>query len=337
MTKHASTANTISNYLAEPLTVGEPDLAGPLAVFPLFGPGPRLDFVSFAAGRTRGVVIKELEAGASVNDLVVENPAPLPVLLYEGEEVLGAQQNRTFDISVLVAAGASLRVPVSCVEAGRWDDSRHAESFQPAPQAAYPELRRAKNRQVRESVAAGLEARAVQTAVWDEVASKSRRHDTRSRTGAMHDVYEQRRELLGELAEAIECHDAQLGTLVAIGGKFAIVDLVSRPEVFAALHRPLVQGYALDALEAADAPAPSVDEARGFVSLVTGVEAGERDGIGLGRELRFAADGVAGSGLVNADELIQLTAFPEDASSPTSRSATVETGRIHRPSRRRAA
>ena len=99
--------------------------------------------------------IKELAAGAEVGDLVVHNPLELPVLLYEGEEVQGAQQNRTVDVSVLVPAHSTLRVPVSCVEQGRWDHRRHAEPFAPAPQAAYPELRRLKNERVRERLAAG--------------------------------------------------------------------------------------------------------------------------------------------------------------------------------------
>ena len=92
---------TLTAYLTEPLQIGEPDVAGPLAVFPLFGPEPRFEYRSFAQGRALGVTIKELEAGASVRDLVVANPTSLPVLLFEGEEVLGAQQNRTFDVSVL--------------------------------------------------------------------------------------------------------------------------------------------------------------------------------------------------------------------------------------------
>jgi ARG/rhodanese/phosphatase superfamily protein len=33
--------------------------------------------------------------------LSVENPTDLPLLVYEGEEVLGAQQNRTFDATAL--------------------------------------------------------------------------------------------------------------------------------------------------------------------------------------------------------------------------------------------
>jgi hypothetical protein len=44
------TLPTLSDFLAAPLHVGEPDIHGPLAVFPLFGPRPVLDYVAFAHG-----------------------------------------------------------------------------------------------------------------------------------------------------------------------------------------------------------------------------------------------------------------------------------------------
>jgi hypothetical protein len=301
----------IAAYVSEPLGVGDPDVAGPLAVFPLFGPQPRLEYVSFADAREHGVTVKELESGASVNDLLVLNPTAVAVLLYEGEEVLGAQQNRTFDVTVLVAPTQKLRIPVSCVEAGRWDNSRHEEEFAPAPQAAYPELRRAKSRQVRERTAAGGEARADQEAVWQALSLKSTHHGVHTSTGAMHDIYEARRGRLHELSSAIERREGQVGALVAIGGKFAVLDYVTRPEVFGALYAALVQGYTLDALEAEEVPPPSPDEARGFISLLSQAEPTQREGIGLGREIRFAQDGLMGSGLVAGSELIQLAAFPE--------------------------
>src|SRR3954451_14879359 len=116
---------TLNDVLPAPLRVGAPDVHGPLAVFPLFGPPPVLEYVAFADGCARGVVVKELAGGGavkwllvvkpsggagSINDLVVVNPTDVAVLLYEGEEVLGAEQNRTFDVPVLVPAGETLRV-----------------------------------------------------------------------------------------------------------------------------------------------------------------------------------------------------------------------------------
>ncbi len=332
MPKTASSP-TLDQYLSEPLRIGEPDVSGPLAVFPIFGPEPKQPYASFAQGRERGVEIKEVEHAASVNDLTVANPTDTPVLLYDGEEVLGAQQNRTLDITVLVAAGATIKVPVSCVEVGRWEHSRHADAFAPSPQTAYPELRRARSRWVRERAVAGLQARADQGEVWDEVAAKSARMQAGSSTGAMHDIYEQRRDRLGELRRAIELHDGQCGALVAVGGKFSVFDYVSRGEVFASLHAPLVEGYALDALEAKDVDTPALGEAEGVVSLICGAEIEDHAIVGLGRMLVIGSDGIGAAGLSVERELVQLTAFPGDEFG-ADRVRTVRGGSISRPSPR---
>ncbi|HEY3019707.1 MAG TPA: DUF6569 family protein [Solirubrobacteraceae bacterium] len=320
-------APTTIDYLEAPLRLGEADVAGPLAVFPIFGPEPRLAYRSFAQAAPLGATVAETAGHASVNDLVVTNPTDLPVLLYEGEEVLGAQQNRTFDVSVLVPAGAKLTVPVSCVEHGRWDGTRHAEALSPAPQAAYPQLRRQKSAALRASVAQGHAMRADQGEVWAEVAAKSDRMSAASPTGAMHDIYEHRRSSLDDMIGAVRLHAGQLGALAAIGGRCVVLDHASRPDVFAALHAPLLQGYALDALEATNHAAPSPEEADAFVAQVLHARLGERDGIGLGRSAQFATPAVAGTALLAERELVQLTAFGEDGGHGRTR--------IRRPSRRR--
>ncbi|MDP9385249.1 MAG: hypothetical protein M3P50_08460, partial [Actinomycetota bacterium] len=292
MTANDIPAPALSDHLPEPLRLGEPDVHGPLAVFPVFGPTPVLEYVSFARARAYGISIRELPSGASVNDLVVLNPTDHTVLLYEGEEILGAQQNRTFDVSVLVGPRSELQVPVSCVEAGRWDGRRSEEEFSPAPQAAYPALRSRKNRAARLSVAAGMAPRAAQGEVWEEVAHKSARMDVASATGAMHDIYDGRRDRLAEVQRAVRIHGGQTGALLAIGGRPVVLDHVSRPDVFAGLHAPLLQGYALDALEAQGAPeAPDAERAAAFLGQVLGARTSERDGIGLGRDVRFAGGG----------------------------------------------
>ena len=329
---------TIGSCLSEPLTVGEPDVSGPLAVFPIFGADARQRFVSFARGRDAGAVTIKEVASASVRDLTVVNSGGLPVLLYEGEEVLGGQQNRSFDVSLLVAPGTVLTVPVSCVEAGRWDDSSHGVAHISSVQSAYPELRRAKSLSKMRRQAAGMRAESDQGEVWDMLDAKSDRLGASSPTHAMSDIYEQRRDDLQGFIEAVRLHDGQLGALVAIAGSFCVMDFAARAEVFASLHGPLVQGYALDALEAVgrDAAPAGAESARGFVALVCGAGMVEHDSAGLGRDLMFAQDGIAGSGLVNEDELVQLTAFPQNGGSGAEAAAARSAGgRIRRPSMRR--
>lgn len=334
----SETIQTIHDFFPEPLSVGEPDVAGALAVFPLFGPEAHAEYVSFPRGHECGVTLTEREGGASVNELAVDNATHTPVLLYEGEQVLGARQNRIFAASILVAAGSKVGVPVSCVEAGRWESSPALGVLLPAPDSAYPELRH-----LTSSERAGLlaeqrdsfaDVRGDQGDVWAAIASKSDRHATASPTSAMRDIYENRRGELEEMQRAIRLHPGQSGAIAAIGGRLAVLDYVSRPDVFAELHGPLVQGYALDALEAEKSDPPTVEAARGFALLVADCAVVQRTpSVGLGGEIRIASNGVTGSALAVDGELIQLTAFP--GTEPEADEAPARRFRISRPSRRR--
>lgn len=337
----------LSALLAEPIAVGEPAVSSSLAVYPLFGPAAALEYRAFA-DPDAGATITELESGASVNDLLVHNAGAQPVLLYEGEEIVGAQQNRVLDVSILVAAQSRTKIPVSCVEQGRWDGRRHRERFVPSRQAADPRMRRMKNRQARASAAMGLEARADQGAVWNEVASRAAEMDAPSPTAAMADIYESRRDELGELTGAISLHEGQCGSVAVIAGRIQMLDYVGRPDAYAALHDALVQGYALDALawqrrrehsmdptgfEAGDADEATV---RGFALLVSEAQPSSvAPGPGLGETARFAFGGVEGSALIAEDELVQLTAFPTEGDEEPRSEERRPARRINRPSRRR--
>jgi hypothetical protein len=307
--------------LESTLTVGPPDVAGALAVFPLFGPPPRLEYVSFAEASAAGASVRELPGGASVNDLLVANPLPVPFLLYEGEELRGAQQDRTVDVAVLVGAGASLKIAVSCVEHGRWDGSRAAEPFAPSSEAAFPALRAAKSRAMRSRLAGGLEARADQHEVWQTVADRSASLAAPSATGAMGDAFRHRAGDVKALQDAVTRRDGQLGALVAIGGRFVVLDMVSRPDVFAALHGPLVSGYALDAIGRSDGRVPPLAAAQAVVAEIAASPASTAPSVGLGDTVHSAT----GTGLMCDGELIQLSAFIDEP--PRAR-------RIRRPSQR---
>ena len=82
----------------------------------------------------------EIGAGGVVEMLAVREPVHPAVLLYKGEELVGAKQNRILNVSVLLGAGSTARIPVSCVERGRW--SWRDRSFRSAGHVAGPELRR---------------------------------------------------------------------------------------------------------------------------------------------------------------------------------------------------
>ena len=106
--------------LLETLEVGEPLSHGALTVIPLLAPKEvEPDWLTLAEAGA-AVTISEVSAGGEVPTLSLVNDADRPVLLLDGEELIGAKQNRILNTTVLVAAHAALRIPVSCVEQGRW-------------------------------------------------------------------------------------------------------------------------------------------------------------------------------------------------------------------------
>lgn len=169
--------SSLSAYLSGPLTVGDPDVAGPLAVCPIFGTTCAQPFASSAqAARDETLVVKEVEEAASVTDLIVTNVGDAPVLLCEGEELLGGQQNRTLDASVLLGQGTTVKVPVTCVEEGRWDWSRRREAVATSPQSLSPDLRRTKSRSADQQESFARRAQADQQEVWREMDALFGRH-----------------------------------------------------------------------------------------------------------------------------------------------------------------
>lgn len=316
--------------LTPDLMLDEPQIAGSLAVYPVLGLAGDLAYRSFAQAMELGAFVKELDGGASVGDLLVGNPTDLPVLVFEGEEVLGAQQNRSFDVSVLVPAGAQPEVPVSCVERGRWDGGRLHEHFAPAPQAADPALRRAKRGQVNARAAAGAPARADQSAVWNTVDARIQSHGALSDSSALHDVFETRRGALMTMAGAFSPVPDQLGALAAVSGRPVALDVLSRPEVFADLLPRLVQGYALEALEdtLVDSPVGPFGGAAAERFLAAALQAPRRavPAPGLGEGFAVTTAGVVGGGVTCDREMVHLSAFPGERANG---------GRIARPGLRR--
>ncbi len=266
-----------------------------------------------------GLRIEEITEAGIVPELAVTNPTDADVLLYDGEELLGAKQNRILNITVLVAARSTTPIPVSCVEEGRW--SRRSSTFASAPHAAHPELRRRKAYLLAaEPLARGI----AQSEVWDEVRAKSARMGVHSPTGAQADVFRSRETGVRELERAFPLQPGQCGALLAFGNDLCL-DYVSRPEAFARLYPKLRAGYLLDALERLDTKPPGGDRLAGLVESIGAATRAQQRSAGLGQDVRLRGERVVGSGLELDGELLQLCAFTGDE----------RNSQIVRPSRRR--
>jgi hypothetical protein len=307
-----------------PFAPGEPTTHRGIVVCPLFPVAdPVASYLTLDEALPRGLAISEVSESGSVPQLAVSNPLDERVLLFDGEELVGAKQNRILNVSVLVEAGTTLPIPVSCVEEGRW--SRRSAFFDSAAHFAHPEVRRSKA----EALAAQpLALGAAQRTVWESVRAKSDRMGVSSPTAAQSDLFASHEAQLDELADAFPLRPGQAGALLALGDTVCL-DWVSRPEAFERLWPKLRQGYLLDAVEQLDGPAAGERLIAGFVRRVAAATRTRQRSPGLGDDVRLRGDGLVGSGLELDGELLQLSAFSSDGG------ASRAFGRIARPSSRR--
>jgi hypothetical protein len=241
-----------SSGFADEVRVGAPIAKGNLSVFPL-----KLRSAGGAAAEPatldEAVARKQLaiqESGTGdVNALEVENRGDRAVLLLAGELVLGGKQDRIIGRSMVLAPRSRTRVPVFCVEHGRWNGGK---AFESGGAMGHAELRK-------------VALSGDQSRVWAEV----KRANERLGTTNASDTYRAAARKLGgevgplasELAEAL-ARDAEVaGLAVAIDGEVVAVEWFSSPRVFARIREKLVASYVAQALEPREGRAQGVHPA----------------------------------------------------------------------------
>jgi hypothetical protein len=308
-----------------------------LTMFPLLGGRPAdpdyhtLD-EALAAGTAR---VTEVSDSGSVPELRFQNSGGWAVLLLDGEELVGAKQNRVLNLTILAPAGKEIQIPVSCVEAGRW--SHVSAEFAAAPRAHYAAGRAKKAAAVNASMRATGERRSDQGEVWADISAKARRMAAVSDTEAMAAMYEGHAANVDSFVEALRPVEHQAGAVFAINGELVGLDLFDYPATLRKLLPKLVRSYALDAIDAADpvrAGGHASASPEALMKAVLGAEAEAFPAVGEGEDLRLTGKDLTGGALVARGRVVHLSAFllhnAERAHGLAARS------RMSRPSARRA-
>ena len=291
-----------------------------LTLFPLLRRGvpvEELDYLLLEDGIAEGKVrVTELNAGGSVPELRLENTADLPVLLVDGEELVGAKQNRALNLTILAPAKHTTIIPVSCVEAGRWKMA--SPDFMPVDHVMFTGIRSERLSQVTESLRSSGSHASDQGAVWRNIAAKAFHLKVASPTEAMSAIYERHASSVEEFARAFTCEERQCGVAFAIGGRLLGLDLFDHPEVMRRFFQKLVRSYALDALDAvlkAGEPA-SVETMAGFVARIGTAPSFSEQAVGLGKDVRFNGPEISGAALWAQERYVHICTFAKNGQYP---------------------
>ena len=293
------------------LTIGEPSHHHNLTFFPLRWPETREpSYTLLSTAIEEGLaVVEEVNESGSVPNLAVKNKCKRPLLIPEGEILMGAKQNRVINVTVLVAAGVKFVLPVSCVEAGRWQyKSRHFESKFCTP----PSLRNKKLKAVHRNRSAGGIAASDQGEVWDEVQACLSGVSAHSETASLTDAFISAEETWKEHAKRLVLPEGAAGVLVGRNDRIIGMDLFDSPTTLKTLWDRLSDAYFFDALrDPAAAPATPVDCAQRFIERLGSAAKPRIPALALGDELEIASEGLVGAALLYDGGVCHLAAFSD--------------------------
>jgi hypothetical protein len=229
------------------LTIGAPQTALNLTMFPLSGnPACSLDYLLVdEALKIKKVVVEEVSETGAVPELRMTNFSSSHVLVIDGTELVGAKQNRIVNASFLIPPESVTKIPVSCVEQGRW--RYKGKQFEGSRFHSPHSVRREIHDHQKVSLKARLGHKSDQGKVWARVAEISNRMDAPTETGAINDVYEQRASSLKDYADKIHPKGTETGGAFFIGGRFVGLDLFDRPATFLYLFPKLLMAVAVEA------------------------------------------------------------------------------------------
>ena len=158
----------------------KPQVYENITVFPLKSDRSYIDIISLKKGLELGLVkVKECEQ-SQVNTLIVENNAVTPLILIDGEEVVGGDQNRIVNSTILIGANSKMKVSVSCSEKNRW---AYKSEFKQSEYIANYNTRRAKEFASRSS-------EKFQNVIWSSIDTLEEVNSFSSPTSAMEESYD---------------------------------------------------------------------------------------------------------------------------------------------------
>lgn len=231
------------------------------------------------------VEVKECET-STVNTLIVKNHAVTPLILIDGEEIVGGDQNRIVNSTILIEAKNEMKIPVSCNEKGKWT---YKSEFKQSNYIANYNTRKAKEFASRDS-------KSYQDVIWSSINQLEVENEFASPTSAMQESYDHLKIDHNKIIQKFEIKDGQNGVLVIVNGEIRGFELFLNPEIYMEFHEKILKSYLIDSKIENRTFTVDTDVAKDIITKALDSPFEKREGIGL--EDAFEFENSAGIGTI---------------------------------------
>ena len=262
----------------------------------------KLDILTLKKGLELGLVeVKECEK-STVNTIMVTNNAITPLILIDGEEILGAKQNRIVNNTLLIAPKTTQAISVSCTEHGRW---KHKSEFR---QSEY--IANFKTRRVKEYAARGQGN--AQNAIWNSISCLEEENSFKSPTSAMSESYENLKVDHNKFLKAFEIVDGQCGVLIIQNGDIKGFEIFYNSQIYKEYHEKVLRSYLIDNKIKNTTFSINVDEIESFMDDANYLAFDRKDSEGMEVKFEFENDEGLGSLYTYDDEILHFSYFNKE-------------------------
>lgn len=275
------------------------------------------DYLTLKRGISAGFVeISECEV-STVGTVLARNKSNVPLVLIDGDEIVGAKQNRIMNRSLIVPPLTTMEVSVSCTEQGRWhyDRTGYRTHFDYSDIAADFSTRRNKAEDL-------FENDSCQSTVWNSIHDLERKTSFKSRTSVLHDNFINLRSKLDEYLKHFHVEYGQRGAIFIINGEIKGLELFANPSIYHDYHEKIFRSYIMEAIVDYRSSC-GCENFYGFLREISCSEFRPSRRERIGRHLHFANDCGYGAALFEGCTLVHLNYF----SGGKSRTIRRKTGR----------
>lgn len=267
------------------------------------------DLMSLEIGLNLGLVeISEVDENGSVNEVKIINKAVTPLLLIDGEEIIGSKQNRIINSTIIIPAKSEKIIPVSCTEAGRWN--YNSTTFHYSKHMANSRVRRDKLISVSQSLKREKSFRSNQNKVWSNIREIQDELEVDSTTNALHDSFVQRSYDIESYKKSFTIHENQNGLIVYINGELVGFEIMYNSRRYKEYHDKIIESYILDAIskKGEEFNKELIDE-DSFLNMIKKSEFESYDSVGLGVDYRIDTDNLSGSAVIYNNKVVNASFF----------------------------
>ena len=279
------------------------------------------DYLTLRRGMSAGFVeVTECEM-STVGAVLARNNSDIPLVLIDGDEIVGAKQNRIMNRSLIIPPKTTMSVSVSCTEQGRWHYGRsrrdiydgeqinpngreYSENFEASDFAADFSTRKAKSENLFQNIDC-------QSSVWNSISELENKTAFKSRTGALNDNYAYHRAIHNDHLRHFKLEYGQSGAIFVINGQIKGLELFYDPVVYQEYHEKIYRSYIMEAISNKSLFRSDISyiQLKSFLKEISNAEFRYSENKGIGRHMNFSNRYGTGSVLLDGRHLVHLNYF----------------------------